>query len=75
MYVGIVLLCISGLLLGSCASEPTLEVRSAVEAKDIALNYLREDNTQNAPGSDVVWKEADVTPKGWVGPGYSKNLP
>ncbi len=54
LYFGFIILCILSLLLGSCASEPSLEVRSAAEAKDVALNYLREYDAQNAPSSDVV---------------------
>lgn len=67
LYFGVVVLCILGLLLGSCASEPSPEIRSAAEAKDVALNYLREYDAQNTPSSDVVWQEEDVTPQDWVG--------
>jgi len=67
LYFGVVVLCILSLLLGSCASEPSLEIRSAAEARDVALNYLREYDAQNAPSSDVVWQEEDVTPQDWVG--------
>jgi len=44
-----------------------LEVRSAAEAKDVALDYLRENDAQNAPSSDIVWQEEDVTPKDQYG--------
>jgi len=67
LFLGIVVLCILGLLLGSCASEPSLEVRSAAEGKDVVLDYLLEYDTQNAPSSDIVWQEEDVTPQDWVG--------
>jgi len=67
LYFGVVVLCMLGLLLGSCASEPSLEVRSAAEAVDVALDYLRENDAQNAPSSDIVWQEEDVTPQDWVG--------
>ena len=67
LYFGVVVLCMLGLLLGSCASEPSLEVRSTAEAKDVALDDLRENDDQNAPSSDIVWQEEDVTPQDWVG--------
>ena len=47
--------------------EPSLEVRSAAEVKDVSLDYLRENDSENAPSSDIVWQEEDITPKDWVG--------
>ncbi len=67
LYFGVVVLCMLGLLLGSCASEPSLEVRSAAEAVDVALTYLLEREPQNAPDPDIVWHEEDVTPKDEAG--------
>ncbi len=54
------------LFVGSCTEEP-LEVRSAAEAKDVAVTNLQKHESQNAPGSDIVWQEEDVTPLDWVG--------
>jgi len=67
LYFGVVVLCMLGLLLGSCASEPSLEVRSAAEAVDVALSYLREHEPQNAPGAGISWQEEDITPKDEAG--------
>jgi len=53
----LVILGIVAFLIGACANKSPSEVRSAVEVKDVTLDYLRENDTQNAPSSDVVWQE------------------
>ena len=63
----VAMLGIVAFLIGACASESPSEVRSAAEAKDVALDYLRENDAQNAPNSNLVWQEEDVTPQDWVG--------
>ena len=64
---------IMAFLIGACTSEPPLEVRSATEAKNVTLDYLRENDAQNAPSNDIMWQEEDVTPQDWVG-GVFKEL-
>ena len=66
-YIGVIILSILALLLGSCASEPPLAIENATDARDAALAYLRESEGQNAPGPGIVWQEEDVTPPSWVG--------
>ncbi len=65
-YIGVIILSVLALLLGSCAS-PVLAIESAADARDAALAYLRESEGENAPGPGIVWQEEDVTPPGWVG--------
>jgi len=78
-YMVIMVLGLVALLMGACASEPgpppgevspppvppptDLKVRNAVEARDVALTYLREHEPENAPSAGMVWHEEDVTPK------------
>jgi len=66
-YIGVIVLSVLALLLGSCVSESPLAVENAADACDAALAYLRESEGQNAPSPDIVWQEEDVTPPGWVG--------
>jgi len=65
-YIGVIILSVLALLLGSCAS-PVLAIENAADARDAALAYLRESEGENAPGPGIVWQEEDVTPPGWVG--------
>ena len=62
-----VTLCLATLLAGACKSEPApspvSEVKDAADAKDTALAYLREYETQDMPGADAEWQEADITPE------------
>ena len=57
------------LLLAGCTSKPaqTEQVTDAAEARDAALEYLREHNPDNAPGTGLNWQSEDVTPEGLVG--------
>lgn len=59
------------LLAGACTSQPgltpDLEVRDATEARDAALNYLRQLEARSVPGMGTVWQEEDITPQGMVG--------
>lgn len=47
--------------------EGDTKVKSAAQAKDAALSYLRGHNSENVPSGDIVWQEQDVTPPHWVG--------
>ena len=60
------------LLIGACAGETDTEtdgeltVSNATQAKDVAIEYLAEQQPQDAP--DVGnWREDNVTPPEWVG--------
>ncbi len=79
----IVIFTIVGLLtvipgLWACSSEndttseegPTtsdLVVKNAEEARDVILDYLREQNPRIAPEKDTVWEGTDISPSGMVG--------
>ena len=67
LYMGIVILSAVALVMGGCVSESGSEIEGAEEARDAALTYLQEHEPQNAPSTDIVWQEEDVTPPGWVG--------
>lgn len=62
-YWVVVVLGLVALLMGACARETGLAVKSAAEAKEAALTYLRGHEPENAPGAGIVWQEEDVTPK------------
>ncbi len=50
--------------------EPTtsdLVVKNAGEARDVILDYLREQNPQILPEKDTVWEGTDISPPGLVG--------
>lgn len=66
-YIGIIVLSVLALLLGSCTGESPLAIENATDARDAALAYLRESEDENAPSAGIVWQEEDVTPSGWVG--------
>lgn len=68
-------LSLAALLISACTSQPSptptteLEVRHAADARDAALAYLRENESENAPSADIVWEEQNVTPRGVGGVG------
>ena len=66
-YIGIIVLSVLALLLGSCTSESPLVIENATDARDAAFAYLRESEGENAPSAGIVWQEEDVTPSGWIG--------
>ncbi len=58
---------LAALLAGVCGCQPALPVENAADARDAAIDYLREHNGLNAPGEDVEWQETDTTPQGVAG--------
>jgi len=58
---------LAALLAAACGCQPALAVENAADARDAAVDYLREHNGQNAPGEDVEWQEADTAPQGIAG--------
>ena len=80
LFLVMAMLGLVALLVGACADKPApsseevgpvphidLKIRSAAEARDAALTYLRECEAQNVPSEDIVWQEEDVTPKDEAG--------
>jgi len=66
LFVTMVILSLMALLAGACAEPapaPDLEINNAAEARDAALAYLREHETQNAPDASITWQEEDITPE------------
>jgi len=63
LYLGIVILSAVALVMGGCGSESGSKIEGAKDARDAALNYLREHEPQDAPSAGIVWHEEDVTPK------------
>jgi heat shock protein HslJ len=56
------------LILGACkGASSELKVEDAAGARDTALEYLREQYPENAPGTSLQWQEEDITPGGLVG--------
>ncbi len=59
------------LLAGASTSQPgpttDLEIGDAAAARDAAVTYLREQEAQNAPSSDILWQEYITTPEGLIG--------
>jgi hypothetical protein len=52
------------------ATELTeIEVSNAADARDAALAYLRENESEQAPSADIVWQERNITPRGVAGVG------
>ena len=67
LYLGIVILSAVALVMGGCVSESGLAIKDAANARDAALTYLLERESQNAPGAGISWQEEDVTPKDEAG--------
>ena len=40
--------------------DEVLKVKNAVEAREAALLYLRQQNSQNAPGTNIQWQEKTI---------------
>jgi len=57
------------LLLTGCTGKPAPaeQVTDAAGARDAALEYLREHDPDNAPGTGLKWQSEDATPEGLVG--------
>lgn len=79
-YVVVALLSLLAIVIGACTSnsEPSLssredstindlKVKNAVEAMDVALDYLWQQEPQNAPDKDVEWQKTTVNFPGPVG--------
>jgi len=76
---GVIILSLVVMLVVACAKPspapvpapapmPTeLKVKDAAAAWNTALDYLRKNQGQNAPSSDVEWQEQDITPPGLIG--------
>jgi hypothetical protein len=67
LYMGIVILSAVALVVGGCVSESGSEIEGAEDSRDAVLTYLQEHEPQNAPSTDILWQEEDVTPPRWVG--------
>ncbi|MFC1913098.1 hypothetical protein ACFLX7_02755 [Chloroflexota bacterium] len=63
------------LLMSACTSSPgpTPDAETSdsdtVAARDTALAYLRKNESENAPGADIVWQKRNITPAGASGAG------
>jgi len=74
-FLVMVTLNLVALLIGACTSQPSptptteLEVSNAAKARDAALAYLRENESENAPSANIVWEVRSVTPTGVTGAG------
>ena len=74
-FLAMATLSLATLLISACTSQPSptptteLEVSNAADARDAALAYLRENESENAPSADIVWEEQNVTPPGVAGVG------
>ena len=82
-YLAVMILTSLVLLMGACKGEsgpspeeespsgpnqtPDIQISSATEARNAALAYLLEHESQNAPGAGLSWQEEDVTPKDEAG--------
>ena len=55
------------LLTAACGCQPAPPVENAADARDAAIEYLREHHGQDVPGEDVEWQEADTAPQGIAG--------
>jgi len=68
-------LSLAALLMSACTSPPgpapaaEITDSAAVAARDVALAYLQENESENAPGADIVWQERNITPAGASGAG------
>lgn len=61
---------LAALLAVPCGCQPALAVGNAADARDAAIEYLREHNAPDVPGGDVEWQETDTTPQGIAGAAY-----
>ena len=58
---------LAALLAAAGGCQPAPAVENAADARDAAIEYLREHNGQDVPGEDVEWQEADTAPQGIAG--------
>ncbi len=71
----VVTLSLAALLTSACTSPPgpipaaEITDSDAVAARDVALAYLRDNESENAPGAGIAWQERNITPAGVSGAG------